>query len=244
MHPFMRSSRIIFFVAIVSSVVLLPLLLSFSSATQSTASAAQLPHVDFSALSLISLQEVDAATNSATTSLATTTAPLEKPVSHVAKQAATPPTSVAIASNEGPGDPTRLIVPSIGLDDPVDGVGIDENGDMAVPSGKTRDVGWYRDGTVPGAVGSAVLDAHVFAAFSALKDVKAGDDIYVQTAAGDTLHFKVETTDTYPLADVPTQTLFNRSDTARLNLITCAGNLIDNDTTYDHRLIVYAVLVS
>lgn len=140
--------------------------------------------------------------------------------------------------------PVRLIIPSIGLDDPIEGVGVDKNGDMAVPSGKTSNVGWYDKGTIPGQIGSAVIDAHVFAAFAQLKQLPIGADIYVQTESGATLHFVAEEADTYPLAEVPVRRLFTGNDAARLNLITCAGRLIDNNTTYDHRLIVYAVLVS
>ena len=32
--------------------------------------------------------------------------------------------------------------------------------------GTTSQVGWYKYGTLPGAIGNAVLDAHVFAAFA------------------------------------------------------------------------------
>jgi hypothetical protein len=43
---------------------------------------------------------------------------------------------------------------------------------------------------------------------------------------------------------VPADELFNRADTARLNLITCAGSLTRNRTTYDHRLVIYTKLVN
>ncbi len=151
-------------------------------------------------------------------------------------------TTVEIAT--APTAPSRLIIPSIALNDTVAKVGVNAKGEMDVPAGNTRDVGWYDAGTMPGTVGSAVIDAHVFAAFSKLKNIKVGSDIYIETDSGQKLHFVVSEMKTYVLADVPADILFNRADTERLNLITCAGKLTDDRSTYDHRLVVYAVLAN
>lgn len=142
-----------------------------------------------------------------------------------------------------PGTPLRVRIPAIRLNNPVIPVGVNAKGEMDVPDGTTNNVGWYKGGTLPGAMGSAVLDAHVYAAFGRLDEVSVGDDIYVQTAEGE-LHFKVEETRVYKLADVPATRLFNRADDRRLNLITCAGTLVADRSTYTHRLVVYATLVS
>src|SRR5947208_1526342 len=40
--------------------------------------------------------------------------------------------------------PARLIIPSIGLDDSVLEVGLNAKGEMDVPDGKTKNVGWYK----------------------------------------------------------------------------------------------------
>jgi LPXTG-site transpeptidase (sortase) family protein len=141
------------------------------------------------------------------------------------------------------GYPTAVRIPSIKLNDPVIPVGVNGKGEMDVPSGATRNVGWYSPGTVPGTPGSAVMDAHVFAAFANLKKVRVGDTIDVPMSDGAVLHFRVYETHTYMLADVPVQRLFNASDGEYLNLITCAGKLTPDHSTYDHRLIVYAKLV-
>ena len=60
---------------------------------------------------------------------------------------------------------------------------------------------------------------------------------------GTELHFRVAETQVYKLEDVPRETLFNRADAERLNLITCAGKYLPFHETYDHRLIVYARLL-
>lgn len=113
---------------------------------------------------------------------------------------------------------------------------------MDVPDGKTNDIGWYAAGTKPGDVGSAVLDAHVYAAFKRLHEVRPGDSVYVTDDNGKTLHFIVESTELAPIKDISLTTLFSRSDKARLNLITCAGTFLPELGTYDKRFIVYAVL--
>src|SRR5258708_1660959 len=84
--------------------------------------------------------------------------------------------------------PVRLIIPSIKIDDQIVKVGVTDNGEMDVPDGKTKNIGWYMYGTVPGEVGSAVLDAHVFAAFKSLHNLKQGSDIYVIMSDGEKLH--------------------------------------------------------
>ena len=139
--------------------------------------------------------------------------------------------------------PSDLIIPSIKIVSPIQPVGITSGGAMAVPNGATNNVGWYEYGTVPGATGSAVLDAHVFAAFTDLKYLKPGSDIYVLAQDGSLRHFVVTRTQTYANADVPLNLLFNRSDGQYLNLITCAGKLTPDHSTYDARLVVYAKLV-
>jgi sortase A len=140
--------------------------------------------------------------------------------------------------------PERLSIPKIKLGSPIVPLGSNSKGEMDVPSGDTNNVGWYKEGTVPGAIGSAVLDAHVYAAFKNLRKLKAGDDIYVGTEGGKRLHFRVTEMKTYALRDVPLQKLFNRADARRLNLITCAGTYMPSKDTYSHRLIVYATLIN
>lgn len=138
--------------------------------------------------------------------------------------------------------PVRVVIPSISLNDPIQNMGVLKNGELNVPSGKTKNVGWYAAGTLPGEVGSAVLDAHVFAAFKNLRYVKPGDSIYITDADGTQLHFIVQTSEVFTLGALSADYLFNRSDARRLTLITCAGRLTPDHSTYDHRLVVSAVL--
>ena len=112
------------------------------------------------------------------------------------------------------------------------------------------DVGWYRYGTVPGQLGSAVVDGHIDngfglpAVFKRLTEINVGDDIYVVAEDGSRLHFKVTDKQIYPYANAPLDYIFNRSDKARLNLITCEGTWLKSEKMYDKRLVIFSELVS
>ena len=152
-------------------------------------------------------------------------------------------TVATTTTTQAPDYPSQLSIPSVSINAPIVQVGINAMGEMDVPDGRTKNVGWYKYGTVPGDIGSAVIDAHVYAAFNKLRYLKVGGDIYVTTDAGKTLHFKVTDSRVYTLNEVPLQQLFNQNDGRHLNLITCAGKFSSALNTYDHRLIVYATLV-
>ena len=145
--------------------------------------------------------------------------------------------------------PQRLRIPALNIDAAIQYVGITKKGEMGVPSNYS-DVAWYKYGPVPGQVGSAVIDGHVdnglglSGVFKRLSNIQIGDDVYVDTKKGSTLHFVVVDIELYPYQQAPTETIFNRSDAARLNLITCEGVWIKGDKTYDQRLVVYTMLVA
>jgi sortase (surface protein transpeptidase) len=137
--------------------------------------------------------------------------------------------------------PVRLIIPSIDLSSPIVPVGVNSKGEMAVPSGSTNNIGWYKGGPMPGSPGSAVLDAHVFAALKDLRYVKVGDPVYVLTKGGTRLRFIVKESTVFTLSEITSDILFGRSGGRWLNIITCAGAYIPSLGTYDHRLVDFAL---
>ena len=161
-----------------------------------------------------------------------------------------PPTEEVEAREVLPGDhPARLRIPALGIDAHVQEVGVNALGNMAAPNNFT-DVGWYKYGTPPGFVGSAVIAGHVDnglalpGVFKHLDELKIGDDVYVERKDGTELHFKVTEIQKYPYRNVPLKTLFSRRDLPRLNLITCGGTWVPGERSYDERLVVYTELVS
>lgn len=145
--------------------------------------------------------------------------------------------------------PARLLIPSLAVDAEVQHVGVTENGNMATPS-NFKDVGWYKHGVTPGGSGSAVIAGHVdnglglAGVFNNLADLEEGDDIYVRRPDGSEVHFVVTGKRAYPYDDVPVDVLFNPVGSVRLNLITCDGEWLAEDKTYDQRLVVFAKLAS
>jgi LPXTG-site transpeptidase (sortase) family protein len=144
--------------------------------------------------------------------------------------------------------PSRIAIPSLGIDAKVQHVGIAKSGNMAPPTNFT-DVGWYKYGTVPGYRGSAVFAGHVDNAlalagvFKHLKNISVGEYIYVTNGQGQTVTFRVSNISTYDYKSVPTSYVFNQNDRARIRIITCDGAWNQSVKSYDKRLVVTADLV-
>ncbi len=143
--------------------------------------------------------------------------------------------------------PSRLSIPALKINASVQSVGVNAKGNMAAPSNFT-DVAWYKYGFVPGQQGNAVVAGHVdnglglSGVFKRLKDLKVGDDVYIERKDGAKLHFVVVEVKSYPYKEVPLEKLFGNSNKAMLNLISCEGAWIKTDKTYDKRLVVFTEL--
>lgn len=141
--------------------------------------------------------------------------------------------------------PSRLLVPSIKVDAPVEPVGLDGQGRMGTPS-LASSVAWYRLGTVPGDVGDAVMAGHLDwtsgpAVFWFLGKMRKGDEITVVRADGSHVKFVTDATSMVPY-DSSTDSLFTRDGPPSLTLITCAGAWDRQRGTYLQRLVVHASL--
>jgi LPXTG-site transpeptidase (sortase) family protein len=118
---------------------------------------------------------------------------------------------------------------------------------MATP-GNFTDVAWYKYGPAPGQPGDAVFDGHLDnglglpGVFKNLHNLRVGDDVAVEDANGTVLHFKVSDVESYPLEDAPAGDIFSESGPPRLTLITCDGVWEQQEKTYDHRLVITALL--
>ncbi len=145
-------------------------------------------------------------------------------------------------------EPSRLSIPSIGVDAKVQHVGLTASRAMGIPTNFT-DVAWYKYGPIPGEKGSAVIDGHVdnglalSGVFKKLNQVQEGDDIYVTDEKGNEAHFKVTDIKMYPYDNAPAEEIFGKTDKKLLRLITCDGKWVKAARTYDMRLVVTAALV-
>lgn len=142
--------------------------------------------------------------------------------------------------------PTRLAIPSIGVDAAVEAVGLDPEGHIGGPSRSDR-VAWYRLGPAPGDPGNAVIDGHLDwtdgpAVFWRLERLHQGDEVVVVRADSSHAKFLVDSTSLAGY-DASIDYLFTRSGPPSLTLITCAGSWDRQRGTYAQRLLVRASLV-
>ena len=176
-------------------------------------------------------------------------ASIQQPPEKISTQVAKAPTATVTAAPVDEAQPVRLSVPSIGINAPIEQVGILANGDMATPiRNPWVDAGWYSNGPHPGEPGSAVIDGHLDrpggfpAIFWYLRDVHAGDAVYVTEKNGQQVRFHVTHIAYYTPQDAPLQDIFGNRSGTYLNLITCAGDWIPDQHQTTLRLVVYTAL--
>jgi sortase A len=142
-------------------------------------------------------------------------------------------------------NPQTIIIEKIGVNAPVESVGLDTENKMDVPKDPDN-AGWYNLGYKPGKVGSAVIAGHVDtptgapAVFYKLSSLVKGDKIVVRDINGAEYEFEVIENTLYDFDKVPLQKVFASSDAKRLNLITCDGAFDRESKNYTKRRVVYA----
>ncbi|MFE6051141.1 class F sortase [Kitasatospora sp. NPDC056446] len=141
--------------------------------------------------------------------------------------------------------PTRLLIPSVGVDAPVTDLGLNADGTVQVPAADRGDeVGWYRNGPRPGEPGPAVLIGHYDtvhgpAVFRQLPKLRPGELITVRRADGSTVDFTVRTLVQAAKDTFPTEQVYGDTPGPALRLITCGGR-IGSDGHWTDNIIVLA----
>ncbi|MCL1929965.1 class F sortase [Candidatus Saccharibacteria bacterium] len=140
----------------------------------------------------------------------------------------------------------HLEIPGIGVYRAVQTVGLNNSGEIDVPS---SNVGLWNGGAQPGQNGVVFLDGHVFGVFANLKNTSVGS-IFSLTWGGVVYHYRVADVQTYSLSQLNQTSngiwsgiLYKPVGGAKgLNIMTCAGQPQGN--TYSHRTVVYAYQVN
>ncbi|MCB9176125.1 MAG: class F sortase [Caldilineae bacterium] len=148
------------------------------------------------------------------------------------------------------GRPIRLEIPAIGVDAEVEAVGLTPDRAMDVPKG-WMNAGWYQNGFLPGEIGNAVIAGHLDtstggpAVFWDLNQLVAGDEIHVTYEDGSRFTFAVEANKVYDhdAEGAIIESIFGKSLTPDLNLVTCDGAWDHGAATYSKRLVVFATIV-
>jgi sortase (surface protein transpeptidase) len=144
---------------------------------------------------------------------------------------------------QGVQHPARIRIAAIGVDAPLVGVGLLDNGEMEVPDPGLA--GWYDLGPVPGAAGPSVIAAHVDSyegpdVFFRLRELEPGDEIEVHGADGDVAVFTVEHSEQELKYELPADRIWNDTTEPVLRLITCGGEFDRSRRSYRSNIIVYA----
>ena len=143
--------------------------------------------------------------------------------------------------------PTRIEVPSIGVDSSLMGLGLDAQGAMQVPA-EGFPAGWYTGAPTPGETGPAVIAGHVDWAgvpgvFFELANLEPGAEISVTREDGSIARFEVTEVTTFPKDEFPTDLVYGTLDYAGLRLITCGGAFDEGASSYQDNVVAFAKLV-
>jgi LPXTG-site transpeptidase (sortase) family protein len=143
--------------------------------------------------------------------------------------------------------PTRVSIPSIGVDSSLVRLGKGDKGAIETPPFPVA--GWYKDGPRPGDAASAVILGHVDnkttgpAVFYRLRELKPGDQIRITRDDGSVVRFAVDRTEQFLKSNFPTDQVYYPTLTPELRLITCGGSFDYNLHHYRSNIIVFAKLL-
>lgn len=144
-----------------------------------------------------------------------------------------------------PGIPQQLAIPSIGVKAPVEQVGTLPDNTQEVPDSMDQ-VGWYRDGSMPGEPGNAVITGHTCSTcdgvFDRLPQLKEGALVTLKTVKG-SIAFRVSSVGSVDVADFGKHAddIYRTVGPSGLVLMTCGDW---NGSTYEATTVVYAEQVS
>jgi sortase (surface protein transpeptidase) len=145
--------------------------------------------------------------------------------------------------------PTRLEIPSIGVDTNLSQVGLQPNGAIQMPW-DIATASWYQYSPTPGEMGPAVIVGHLDGAnyinmkgvFWRLHELNPGDMIKVNRADGSVAVFKVIGLKQVPQNDFPAQEVYGNIKYAGIRLITCGGTFDPSAGHYTDNTVVYGAL--
>jgi sortase A len=140
--------------------------------------------------------------------------------------------------------PTKMSMPSLGVEAPIVPVGLDDDGAMAAPTDPDT-VAWYRLGPGMGVAGNVVLAGHInwagrTRAFGFLDQLEPGDPILVIDDDGHGYQYVVESSHWVRAEGAPVDEIFASTGETVLTLITCGGEYVASSREYLDRLIVRA----
>ena len=114
-----------------------------------------------------------------------------------------------------------------------------------------NDSGWFTKSAKPNSNGAVLIDGHASGPtreglFAYIDTLRPGAKIILETGNGDKYHYEVKRTESIDLNNIDMNKVMTTVDGASqgLNLITCAGEWINNHSTFSNRVVVYSTLSS
>jgi hypothetical protein len=144
--------------------------------------------------------------------------------------------------------PTRIAIPTIGVQAHIVTVAKETDGSIAAPSlNAPEQAGWYRLGPTPGEKGTAVIVGHVDTAsrpavFAKLANLKRDKVIEVTREDRKVAAFSVDSIERFPKAAFPAQRVFATGTGSHLVLVTCGGPWVGGAAGYADNVLVFAHL--
>lgn len=140
--------------------------------------------------------------------------------------------------------PARIRVPALGIDRRPVLLRVLDDGSLQAPR-RYPDVGWWKDGPLPGARGNAVIVGHKDsqtgpAVFYGLVTLQRGDQVVVTRRDASIVQFRVRTVQRFPVKDFPTERVYRRGGPSGLVLITCGGKYDRAAGRYLDNVVVFA----
>ncbi|MEU9620140.1 class F sortase [Streptomyces sp. NPDC088251] len=146
--------------------------------------------------------------------------------------------------------PTRLQIPSLGVNAPFTGLALGAGGRLNPPPANDPNmVGWFKDGVTPGERGASIVAGHVDtmtgpAVFLSLQFLKPGATVDITRADGSVATFKVDSVETFSKAKFPDKRVYSDTPSAQLRLITCGGPYNKTAKDYEDNVVAFAHLDS
>ncbi|MDX3071632.1 class F sortase [Streptomyces sp. MI02-7b] len=144
-----------------------------------------------------------------------------------------------------PAQPTRVRIPSIGVDAPLMNVGLDKDGVIETPPPEEKnEAAWYKDSVSPGARGASVIVGHVDnmsgpAVFYSLGALKKGSTIEVARDDGTTAVFTIFGIEVFNRTGFPAHRVYGDTKDPELRVITCGGTY-SSASGYSGNVVVFA----
>jgi sortase (surface protein transpeptidase) len=139
----------------------------------------------------------------------------------------------------------RLRIPVIGVDAPLEHLGLASDGAIAAPR-RWEDAGWYAAGPRPGQPGPAVILGHVDsvsgpAVFYRLAGLAPGTPVLVDRADGSTVRFRVSGRLQVAKSQFPADLVYGPTLAPSLRLVTCGGVFDRRTRHYTDNIVLTAV---